>query len=331
MPLHHRRTTNLVCLGVILLSFLLTSCTQSATPASTTKTGSASPTHVLPSPTVVATPTSQPIATPTPDVAPAHYTSHPVLQGVGRPDDLAFDQRGRLLFSDEFNRSISRVNADGTVSLLLKDTNGPEGLVVLPNGTIIFAEQETNRIVSLVPDSQTPIVLRTLPGIPSSANCKHGIDGIALDPTTNTLIVPDSPIGVVYRLSLDGKTLTKLASGIVRPVGAGVDKQGNIFIADECGNAIWRITHAGNVTRIGGFGMPDDVMPDGYGNVLVIDLEPAIHALIRLNLATGKRETLASQGYIEPQGLAMDSQNNLFVADDYANIIIKYTPERPVA
>jgi len=246
---------------------------------------------------------------------------------VGRPDDLAFDPQGRLLFSDEFNSTISRVNADGSVKLVLKDTNGPEGLVVLPNGTIIFAEQETNRIVSLSPGSQMPTIVRTLPGIPRNAPCKHGVDGIALDATTNTLIVPDSPTGVVYRMSLDGKTLTTLASGIVRPVGAGVDTQGNIFIADECGNAIWRITRAGNVTRIGGFGMPDDVLPDGYGNVLVIDLQPAIHALIRLNLATGKRETLAQQGYIEPQGLATDGQNNLFVSDDYANIIMKYTPE----
>ena len=127
-------------------------------------------------------------------------------------------------------------------------------------------------------------------------------------------------------MSLDVKTLTLLAPGIVRPVGAGVDGQGNIYIADECGNAIWRITPAGKTTRIGGFGMPDDVVPDGYGNVLVIDLQPSIHALMRLNLATGKRETLASQGFIEPQGLAVDARGNIYVADDYANIIMKYTP-----
>ncbi len=168
--------------------------------------------------------------------------------------------------------------------------------------------------------------LRVLPGTPSNATCKHGVDGIALDPTTNTLIIPDSPIGNVYRMSLDGKTLTLLASGIVRPVGAGVDDQGNVYIADECGNALWRLTTTGKTTRISGFGMPDDVVPDGYGNVLVIDLQPSIHALIRLNLATGKRETLASQGFIEPQGLVVDAQGNSYVADDYANIIVKYTP-----
>jgi hypothetical protein len=57
------------------------------------------------------------------------------------------------------------------------------------------------------------------------ALCKHGVDGTAFDPTTDTLIVPDSPTGDVYRTSLNGETLTLLASVIVRPVGAGVDGQ----------------------------------------------------------------------------------------------------------
>jgi len=249
-----------------------------------------------------------------------------VLQGVGRPDDLAFDQQGRLLFSDEINKTVSRLNADGSVTLILRDANGPEGLVPLPDGTLIFAEQETNRIVSLAPGASIPTVLRVLPGTPSTASCKQGVDRIALDPATNTIIVPDSPTGAVYRMSLDGKTFTLLASGIVRPVGAGIDGQGNIYIADECGGAVWRITPAGKTTRIGGFGMPDDVIPDGFGNLLVIDLQPAIHALIRLNLATGQRVILASRGFIEPQGLVIDARGYIYVADDYANIIMEYSP-----
>ncbi|MDQ2905948.1 MAG: SMP-30/gluconolactonase/LRE family protein [Chloroflexota bacterium] len=279
------------------------------------------------SPPITVTPT--PPITPSPTsirTAPARYTAHIFLQGVGRPDDLAFDPQGRLLFSDEFNGTISRINANGSVTRLLIDRAGPEGMVVRPDGAIIFAEQDTNRIMVLDAGSGTPRMLRTLPGTPSTASCKHGVDGIAFDPTTNTIIVPDSPTGAVYRMSLDGKSFISLATGIVRPVGASVDSRGNIFVADECGGSVWRITPKGKTTRIGGFGMPDDVVPDGYGNVLVIDLQPAIHTLIRLDPTTGKRVTLASRGYIEPQGLAIDTHGNIYVADDYANIIMKYTP-----
>jgi hypothetical protein len=77
---------------------------------------------------------------------------------------------------------------------------------------------------------------------------------------------------------------------------------------------------------MGGFGMLDDVAFDSHGNILVTDLAGAIHALIRVNWTTGKRETLASRGFIEPQGLLVDSHDDIFVSDDYANIIVEYIP-----
>ena len=190
----------------------------------------------------------------------------------------------------------------------------------------MIAEQGPNRILTLAPGALSTRVLRQLPGVPSTAHCKDGVDGIAFDATTNTLIIPDSPTGEVYRLSLDGKTLTLLAAGMVRPVGAAVDAKGNVYVTDECGNALWRITSDGQKTRIGGFGMLDDVSIDNNGMIFVTDLDPAIHALIRFNPVTGTRTTLASKGYIEPQGLVLDQQGNIYVADDFANIIVEYTP-----
>lgn len=308
-----------ICIIALLPLVLLAACAQSSSNAGAGSTPTPTPTPTVPAPPV-------PVATPTPRPAPTSYTAHTVLQGGVRPDDLAFDTQGRLLFSDEFADTISRLNANGSVTVLVHDPNGPEGMVVLPDGTLIYAQQATNRIVALAPGETTPRVLRTLPGTPSSATCKHGVDGIVLDRTNNTLIIPDSPTGAVYRMSLDGQIFTLLATGISRPVGAGVDSQDNVYVADECGGAVWRITPGGIKTRLGGFGMPDDVIPDGYGNLLVIDLEPSIHALIRLNLSTGQHETLASQGYIEPQGIAMDNAGNIFVSDDYADIIVKYVP-----
>lgn len=263
----------------------------------------------------------------TANVTPQHFRSRVIVQGKGRPDDLVFSQAANtLLFSDFYNGTISSVTLDGKVTVLLNGLAGPEGLIVLPDRRLIFAEQNTNRILVLAPGAHTPTVLRTIPGQPSLANCKHGIDGIAWNPVTNTIIIPDSPTGDVYSLSLDGKNLKLLASGITRPVGAAVDAQGNIYVADECGGALWRIALDGTKTRIGGFGMPDDVVFDPHSNLLITDLQPSIHALIRMNVATGKREVLASQGYIEPQGLVVDARDNIFVSDDYANKIVEYLP-----
>ena len=268
-----------------------------------------------------------PTATPTSGVTPEHFSARVILQGNARPDDLVFNQAGSaLLFSDFYHGTISSVTLNGVVSVLLSGLRGPEGMIVLPDGRLIIAEQNTNRILVLAPGARTPTVLRTIPGIPGQAACKHGIDGIAWDANASSIIVPDSPTGDVYSLSVDGKNLKLLASGIVRPVGAAVDSQGNMYVADECGGAVWRIAADGTKTRIGGFGMPDDVVIDPHGNLLIIDLQPSIHALMRLNLATGKREILASKGFIEPQGLLVDAHDNIFVADDYANTIVEYSP-----
>jgi sugar lactone lactonase YvrE len=196
---------------------------------------------------------------------------------------------------------------------------------MLNDGTLLIAEQQTNRILALAPGKMSPSVLRTLPGIPTTAQCKDGVDGIALDPTNNTLIVPDSPTGNVYRMSLDGRKLSLLTSGITRPVGAAVDAQGTAYITDECGGALWRVPQGSKAERIGNFGMLDDVVVDTHGNAFVTDLKINIHALIKINLMTGKRQILAQRGFIEPQGLAIDGQGNLYLSDDYANVIVKYT------
>ena len=267
-----------------------------------------------------------PTSTGTPGATPQHFKTRVILSGRQRPDDLVFDPQGRLIFGDFYGGTISRINADGSVTLLFSGLAGPEGLVYLSDGTLIIAEQRTNRILQIAPGTSAPTVLRVLPGTPSGLNCKDGVDGIALDPTNNTLILPDSPTGNVYRMSLDGKKLTLLTGGIVRPVGAVVDNQGNVYIADECGGAVVRVATDGKTTRTGGFGMPDDVAFDAQGNMLVIDLKPTIHALIRVLQTTGAREILLSRGLIEPQGLLIDSRGNIYVSDDYANTITELIP-----
>ncbi|HWZ20607.1 MAG TPA: hypothetical protein VNW73_17560, partial [Ktedonobacteraceae bacterium] len=96
--------------------------------------------------------------------------------------------------------------------------------------------------------------------------------------------------------------------------------------ADECGGAVVRITPDGRSTPITGFGKPDDVALDHHGNLLLIDLLPSIHALIRIRQSTGKHEILASKGFIEPQGLVVDGNDNIYVSDDYANKIVEFKP-----
>ncbi len=318
-----RHRASVICTLFLLCLVMLISCAE--TPTNPNPTIRATRTISVTRATATSTVATSGV-TPTPTHTPiGKYVARTLLRGLGRPDDLVFDRSGRLLFSDSYNGTISRINTNGTVTILVRGLLKPEGLAMLNDGTLLIAEQQTNRILALAPGKMSPSVLRTLPGIPSTAQCKDGVDGIALDPTNNTLIVPDSPTGNVYRMSLDGRKMTLLTSGITRPVGAAVDALGTVYITDECGGALWRVAQSGKAERIGNFGMLDDVVVDTHGNAFVTDLKINIHALIKINLVTGKRQILAQRGFIEPQGLAIDGQGNLYLSDDYANVIVKYT------
>lgn len=315
------RRAGSISLALFCCALALLSC---APAPSSTAISTPTPGKVSRSATPLASPSGS--ATGTPDTTPLHFKTRVLLGSKYRPDDLAFDPDGHLVFSDVFRGVVGRLNTNGSVTILVSGLGEPEGLVFLPNGTLVIAEQRTNRILAFAPTTSTLSVLRVLPGTPSGKSCKEGVDGIALDPITETLIIPDSPTGDVYRMSLDGTKLTLLASHISRPVGAAVDAQGDVYVADECGGALWEITPTGKTTRLGGFGMLDDVAFDHHGNILVTDLKPSIHALIRLRHTTGKREILASRGFIEPQGLVVDANDNIYLSDDFANKIVEYVP-----
>src|SRR5579875_1783816 len=92
----------------------------------------------------VATPTPlAPTATVTPvPPPPQHYHAKVILRSGARPDDLAFDTQGRILFSDPHNNIVARVNADGSFTTLLAGRIPRKGRWFLPKATRVLANQE---------------------------------------------------------------------------------------------------------------------------------------------------------------------------------------------
>ena len=311
---------------VTAMSLTVAACTPASVPTSAGAT-TGPPTQTVAPPT---SPKSAPStlrhsASPRATVAPTRYTARTIYRGPAHPDDLALEPSGALLFSDYTNGTISRLGDNGT-TVLHRGLAGPEGLVLLADGTLVFTEEKTNRVLDFAPGSKTPHLLRTLPGRATLAECHQGVDGIAWDLTTQTLIVPDAVTGTIYRMSPDGHRLTTVARGFVHPVGAGVDNHGTVYVADECGGNVWQIHRNGTRTNVAPGVMPDDVSPDGFGNLVVTDVRHTRHDVIRTMIATGATTTLARTGLIEPQGLAIDSSGRIFVSDDLADVIIELIP-----
>jgi sugar lactone lactonase YvrE len=238
-----------------------------------------------------------------------------LLQKQPAPDDLVFGNDGRLLFSDINTGAVSALNPDGTVERIAGGMAAPEGIVVQADGRILVGEQGRNRVVAI--DAQTHAV--TPWHVFPNRTGRDGIDGIGpvlptldvlgnLLPTADNVIVPDSPNGVVWRVTPDGKTATQIASGMVRPVGAAVDSSGRIFVADE-GGALWVLDPGRR--RFATLPTPDDVLVGRAGHIFVNTLgDNAIHELDSQGHQVG-----VITGIQQPQGIALDDADNLYYTE----------------
>ena len=279
--------------------------------------GLASPTSIPPAtlppsplPTGTAIRTSTPSATPTTTASPFNTAPQAIILAdhLSNPDDLLLAPDGSIYLSDVGDGTVKRYTSAAGLQLVLSGLAVPEGMVILPDGSLIIAEQGKNRLVRYNLDTQTLTPFLDL----TNTTGQEGADGLAWDPHSQTIILPDSPNGTVLRVSPDGKTVTKIASGFARPTGAWVEPDGSILVVDENGNSLSRIHPDGTVKKLAVLSIPDDVIEDDSGNILVVTLgDNAIH-LISKNTDQDK---ILPVPVIGPQGIIFSADGNLVMTD----------------
>ena len=194
------------------------------------------------------------------------------------------------------------------MQLILSDLVEPEGMVILPDGSMVIAEQGKNRLVRYDLSTQTLMPFLDLTNTTGQA----GVDDIIWDASSQTIVVPDSPNGNILRVSPDGKTVTQVASGFARPTGAWVEPDGSLLVVDENGNSLERIHTDGSIEKLAALSIPDDVIEDGSGDILVVTLgDNAVHLILK---GTNQDVTLAAR-LSGPQGIIFGADGNLIVTD----------------
>ncbi len=249
-----------------------------------------------------------------------------VAQNVGSPDDIAVASDGTIYFSDLNAHRVMRITPDGKAEAVSPALPEPEGLIVLPDGTLIVAEQQDNRLYRLDPATQNLTLFYDV----GNRTTRPGIDGISQDSSTGDILVPDSPSGRILRISADGQKEAILLTGFVRPTGVALAKDGTLYVCDEYGNAIYSVTPDGKRTIIARMSLPDDVVLDSDGSLLVNSLDGLIWHVDPVARLQKRLVVDLSQ----PHGLALDSQDNPVIADaGYGKIfrLILHQPSTPAA
>ncbi|MBM3854226.1 MAG: hypothetical protein FJ399_13885, partial [Verrucomicrobia bacterium] len=250
------------------------------------------------------------------------------------PQGIAIDANGNLFVADSRNNQIRRITPAGLVTVfagdgLLGSADGtgraarfmnPYGVAVDANGNVFVADSNNHTIRRIMPNGAVRVFAG--PGGTFGAVDETGAaarfnypQGIAVDDAGN-VIVTDSSNSTIRRVTPTGVVSTVAGSagrsGFVDatgsdarfgfPVGTCVDRAGNIYVVDQSFSTIRKIAPDGAVTTFAGQ-QGTTGRTDGTGNAA------------RFNF---------------PLGIAVDREDNLYVADTYNHTIRKITPEAVV-
>lgn len=247
------------------------------------------------------------------------------------PSAVALDGLGNLYVADTANNTIRKISTDGSVITLAGLAGGsgsidgssssarflaPFGLAADNAGNVYVADTVNNTIRKITPNG----VVSTLAGLAKYPGNADGTGdkarfrnpwGVAVDSAGN-VYVADSSNCTIRKITPNGAAGTMAglagshgsADGIGsnarfwNPQGVAVDSAGNVYVADSNNNTIRKITPNGMVITLAGLAGSSG-SADGTGS---------------------------TARFSSPQGLAVDSAGNVYVADTDNSAIRKITP-----
>jgi DNA-binding beta-propeller fold protein YncE len=244
------------------------------------------------------------------------------------PAGIAVDSSGNIYVADRDNHIIRKIASDGSVTTLagsagqIESTDGqgaaarfnyPYGVAVDSSGNVYVADTSNHIIRKITPNG----LVKTIAGSALQTGSTDGLGtaarlanptGIALD-ASNNIYISDKSNCVIRKFSSDGKVST--IAGIAGESGSSdgqgaaarfrdshyiaVDSWNNIYVTDRSSHIIRKISPDGLVSTIAG-------SAGQWGS-------------------TDGHVTSARFNY--PSGIAVDSSNNLYVADTQNSIIRK--------
>jgi trimeric autotransporter adhesin len=247
---------------------------------------------------------------------------------------VAVDSSGNLYIADNFNNRIRKVDTTGVITTIAgsgvfsysgdggpatsAQLSAPHGAAVDLNGNLFIADSNNN----VVREVTSKGVISTIAGTgtagssgnngPATAAQLNLPFGVAVDVSGN-VFVADSANASVRKIS--NGTITAYAGNgtpgysgnggaatsamLNTPVGVAVDKSGNLYIADQGNNVVRMVSTSGIISTFAGNGT------QGY---------------------SGNGGPATSAQLNGPQGVAVDSSGNVYIADTLNSVIREVTP-----
>ncbi|MGZ3999519.1 MAG: NHL domain-containing protein, partial [Mucilaginibacter sp.] len=229
------------------------------------------------------------------------------------PAGLVFDATGNLYIGDPGNSLLRKATPAGAVTTIPIYKGNAFGLTMDASGTMYVADAGGNKIEKVTSAGAVSIlagnpVAGAADGTGAAASF-HTPMAVAMDASGNVFVADQgnnlirkiTPAGVVTTFAGSGLQVDADGNGTAasfnKPSGIAIDDSGNLYVSDQGGNTIRKISPAGMVFTLAGNGTPGSA--DGTGS---------------------------GASFKGPQGIAFDAIGNLYVADGGNNRVRKISP-----
>jgi streptogramin lyase len=291
--------------GLALIGAVVTACGA----GSVTVTAVATQVSPTPAPTATPSPTSSVPVSQLLSACPKTrtFSSLPVFAQVPDAHYVAIASDGSVWVSSESAGQVVHLSSTGSPLVTFNEPS-PTGLVVLPSGNVLIAEQGQDLIVEL--DPSTLAVTTFLQLTPDPPNPQ--ISGLGFDAADQLVLVPDTAQSRVLTVPVAGGTPTVLISGIGIPADAALGPNSAVEVAQAAGNGILSVPLAGGALQK--FARPGGLLGLAVKDLLFYVSQPSSQSILAVNPATGHSYTLIT-GVKRPVGIAVTSDGQLLIAD----------------
>lgn len=228
--------------------------------------------------------------------------------GFGSPDGLLWAD-GSLYVADEGGSAL-RSWRPGSRPATLADAKAglasPEDVVRDPAGNLYFTDDTRGGLWRTDALGRTIAMVAPNRGLPST-------EGLGLSPAGD-LVVGDAPGHRVLKVTSDGAT-SVLAEGVTKPESFAFDGEGDLYIADNRDNILYRLTTDGVLQRL--IADRGDFSPESLhfagGALFITDSDHG--KLFRYTPADGlKAIALFGGAFANIQGVAADDRGALYLS-----------------
>ncbi len=237
------------------------------------------------------------------------------------PRSLAVDAADNVFVTDYFNDCIRKITSAGVVTTWAGMagepgyTDGPRRTAQFAHPAGIAVDEAGNLYVA---DSGNQVIRKI--------SSEGEVTTLAGNPVYYPKIQPNSqapgPPNPNFRTGAVGGYADGTGRGarFLMPRGLAVDSKGNVYVADMGNHAIRKITPAGAVTTFAG-------NPPQAGNQMIREYELFAAYRDLGDFADGQGRAAR---FWQPQGVAVDKADNVYVADTGNQAIRMITPDRTV-